>query len=163
MTLDRTAAPEAFDFADSYGITELGPDHRSLDDIYEAIAQARNWWVATVTSTGAPHTVPVWGLISDDHMIFCSDPSSVKSHNLARSTALVVHLESGDDVVIVEGASQVVDPTALPAPFFDEYEAKYDFRPNPADGPFMAHEVLPTKIMSWAEADFAATAVRWRF
>lgn len=163
MPLDRSVTPEAFAFPESYGLSELGPDHRSLDDVYAEIAAARTWWVATVSRSGAPHSVPVWGVIADDRMIFASDPSSVKSQNLALSSRLVVHLESGDDVVIVEADSNVIEADALPDAFFDLYEAKYDFRPNPAEGPFRAHEVLPTKIMTWNEAHFAETAARWRF
>jgi len=163
MSLDRSATPEPFDFPESYGLSELGPDHRSLDDVYATVGAARNWWVATVSRSGAPHSVPVWGVISDDRMIFASDPSSVKSQNLALSSRLVVHLESGDDVIIVEADSRVIEPDDLPDSFFDDYEAKYEFRPNPAEGPFRAHEVLPTKIMSWNEAQFVETAARWRF
>lgn len=163
MTIDRTAEPEQLAIDPAYGLGKLGDDHRSLDSVYDAIRDARNWWVATVSATGRPHAVPVWGLVIDDHMLFSIGPSSIKARNLAANDRLVVHLESGDDVVIVEAATRLVGADELPAGFVDAYEAKYGFRPDPTEEGYMTVEVLPTKIMAWDEAHFAETGVRWRF
>ena len=163
MPLNRHAVPEPLDVADDYGLNELGENHRSLDDVYRAIAEARNWWVVTVTASGRPHAAPVWGLIVEDHMLFCSDASSAKTRNLLAAPGITMHLESGDDVVIVDGTCKVVAAQDLPASFIDAYETKYDFRPDPTASAFTTHEVSPTKVLAWHEADFAATAARWRF
>jgi hypothetical protein len=92
--------------------------------------------------------------------------SSVKARNLAANPALLVHLESGDDVVILEGEAQwltAVDP-ALWQRIADRYDAKYPgFRPDPpsAQGPFVA--LRPQTALGWLESDFVRSATRWRF
>lgn len=163
MALNRDATPEPLDVADDYGLDELGANHRSLDDVYSAIAGARNWWIITVAASGRPHAAPVWGLITDDRMLFCSDGSSVKTRNLRAYPYVTVHLESGDDVIIVDATATTVDAADLPDSFVDDYETKYDFRPDPSAPAFTTHEIHPTKLITWHEADFAATAARWRF
>ncbi len=161
--LQHDVLPEALDVADDYGLNELGENHRSLTDVFGEIATARTWWVATTRPNGSPHAVPVWGVVVDDHMLFCSDAKSRKSAHLRANPKVVVHLESGDDVTIVEAATRVVEASELPVGFVEVYNAKYDHAPDPTAAAFMTHEVLPTKIFSWLESDFAATAVRWRF
>lgn len=163
MPLDRTATALPLDVADDYGLSELGQNHRSLDEIYAAIGAARSWWVCTSRPSSRPHAVPVWGVVVDDHMLFCSDPTSVKTRNLDDNPHVTVHLESGDDVVIVEGVVHNVAPNDLPADFVANYESKYAFAPDPHAPSFTTHEVRPTKILAWDEADFAATAARWLF
>lgn len=95
--------PEALALDPGYGITELGEQHWTLDDVYRRIDDARSWWVITVRRDGRPHAAPVWGVAVDDRIVFSSDPKAAKSANLATNPNIVVHLESGDEVVIVEG------------------------------------------------------------
>jgi hypothetical protein len=77
------------------------------------MAQARNYWIGTTDPDGAPHTVPVWGVWLDDTLFFGGGQTRWM-RNLARNPAALVHLESGDDVVIIEGIAEwVTDRTLL--------------------------------------------------
>lgn len=86
--------------------------------------------------------------------------------NLAANPALVVHLESGDDVVVLEGVAESI--SALDPVLFeriaDQYAAKYNgFRPEPpsAETPFVA---LQCRVaFGWQETDFVRSATRWTF
>lgn len=162
MPLDRNVSPEPLGLAASYGLDQLGPKHASLSEIYDRIAAERNWWIATTSQTH-PHVSPVWGLICEDRMIFCCDPRSLKATNLKNNPHVALHLESGDNVVIVNASASLIAPTELPTTFADDYEAKYAYRPDPDDPNFRAYELHPTKIMSWQEAEVVETAARWRF
>ena len=127
---------------------------------------ARNYWIITTRPDGRPHAAPVWGVWFDGVLYFGTGPASVKARNLRANPALVVHLESGDDVVILEG---VADWLTAAEPFLwqriaDRYAAKYDgFRPDPPSpqGPFVA--LRPTSALGWLEQDFVRSATRWRF
>lgn len=88
---------------------------------------------------------------------------SMKGRNMARNPAIVVHLESGDDVVILEGtAEQVTDP-ALLGRFIDAYDTKYGFRLDSSDLTYGVYALRPKVTMAWLEQDFPNTATRWRF
>ena len=93
----------------------------------ERLLAARNYWVATA----GPHASPVWGLWQDGTLLFSCGRDSRKARALAQDARLVVHLESGDDVVIVEG---VAEPETATVGDVEAYEQKYAYRPNRAKG-----------------------------
>ncbi len=110
----------------TYGISaELGGGTPpAWDQVSQALAAAHNYWIATARPDGRPHAVPVWGVWLEGMFYFSTDPASRKGRDLAANPWLVVHLESGDDVVILEGiAEEESDPTELTR-LADAYEAK---------------------------------------
>ncbi len=127
------------------------------------LAQSRNYWIGTVRPDGRPHAMPVWGLWLDGAFLFSTSRSSQKARNLARNPALVVHLESGDDVVILEGAAEeVVDPAWL-GRFVDAYDSKYQVRVDAGDPKNVIYALRVRTAFAWLEADFPGGATRWRF
>jgi hypothetical protein len=143
-----------------YGITDTPYDVK-WSDIAAKIEASRNYWVSTTRADGRPHAMPVWGVWVNGALYFSTGASSVKGRNLARSPEVVVHLESGDDVVVLEGV--VVRPeTAEFAGYVDAYEAKYSFRPDPS-GTDPTYRVQPRAAHTWLEADFPNSAMRWEF
>ena len=125
--------------------------------VVERMTEARSYWVATARPGGHPHVVPVWGVWLDDRFHFFTDPDSLKARNIRRDSRAVVHLESGDNVVILEGeimrrpaASEIVGA----------YEAKYDMSLGQTPGDVYTLNV--SKALAWTESDFPKTATRWR-
>lgn len=57
--------------------------------------------------------MPVWGIWLGGAVYFGTDRRSRKAKNLAANPSLVIHLESGDDAVILEGAAEEVDDRGL--------------------------------------------------
>jgi len=83
----------------------LVPDNvLSWPEVAERLAPARNYWLCTTTPSGAPHAAPVWGVVTG-HILY-SERRTVKARNLAADPRVVVHLESGEDVVIVRGTAE---------------------------------------------------------
>jgi PPOX class probable F420-dependent enzyme len=149
-----------------YGIAADADGLLPWSHVSEQMAAARNYWIGTVRPDGRPHATPVWGVWVDETFYFGMGPRSVKARNLAANPALAVHLESGDDVVILEGVAErltAVDP-ALFERIADQYAAKYDgFRPEPPtpEAPFVA---LRCRVaLGWLEKDFVRSATRWEF
>jgi hypothetical protein len=138
------------------------------------LTASRNYWVATTGPTGAPHVAPVWGVWVGSALWFGTDPTSAKGRNLARDGRVVVHLESGDEAVIVHGrgrahALEDLDPELLAA-VDGAYAAKYA-DPETGEplhltaGPqgALVHVVRPRLVLGWHEDDFLRSRTRWRF
>src|SRR6266516_3335808 len=102
---------------DGYGSEQSATGLVPWQTVVERVAAARNYWLATTLPNGRPHAAPVWGLWLDGAFYFSTDPSSRKGRNLAAGPELVVHLESGDDVAILEGTAEPVADRALLARF----------------------------------------------
>jgi hypothetical protein len=150
-------------FAPGYGISSDSEGLLPWSYVVEEMTRSRNYWVASTRPDGRPHAVPVWGVWADDALFFGTNPESVKGRNLAADPRLVVHLESGDEVVILEGEVSV-EPLApdLHSRVRAAYAAKYDMDPDslpPADG---WYTLRPAKVLAWHEQDFPRTATRFR-
>ncbi len=79
----------------------------------QRLVPSRGYWLATVTRTGRPHNLPVWGVWdeADHRFAFSCAPSSRKAANLAANPHVVVTVESTVECVAVEGrAERVEDP-----------------------------------------------------
>jgi nitroimidazol reductase NimA-like FMN-containing flavoprotein (pyridoxamine 5'-phosphate oxidase superfamily) len=125
--------------------------------VSERMAAARNYWVHTTRPDGRPHAAPVWGLWHAERFYFGTGPDSRKGRNLAASPHVVVHLESGDEVVIFEGRVELVEDKALLAALDKAYKEKYGF---PLSGGF---RLAPETAFAWREHDFPTSATRWQF
>ncbi len=141
-----------------YGITAERDGLIDWPDVVARLVPARNYWLCTTRPDGRPHAMPVWGLWLAEAVVFSTDPASRKGRNLAARPAAVVHLESGDDVVVLEGVVEPFDGD--PVAFADAYQAKYDVRPDP--GPAQGvYTLRPRVVLAWREADFPRSATRW--
>ena len=130
----------------------------------ERLERARNYWVATTRPDGTPHAAPVWGVWVAGSLYFGTGRGSVKGRNLAHSPELVVHLESGDDVVILEGEVEEVRDRPSFGAIDAAYRAKYGMGVAEAgDDGAVWYVVRPRKAHAWLENDFPNTATRWRF
>lgn len=150
----------------SYGIHREADGILSWSFVDQRLTEARNYWIVTSSPTGEPHAAPVWGVWIGGVLMFGTDADSVKGRNIANRPELIVHLESGDDAVIVHGvASEMVEPEAKVS-MAVAYGAKYGYHPlgDPPDpsAPGLFYEVHPQRVLAWREHDFPHTATRWR-
>lgn len=164
MTDGAAPRPERPDFAAGYGLGDRPHDTATLPwaAVLERLAAARNYWVTSVRGDGRPHAMPVWGVLIDGCVHFSTDSASVKGRNLTRNPACVLHLESGDDVVIVDGRAERVHDRAILGRFVADYRVKYDITVDVDDPAFTVLRVVPAGVLGWLESDFPATATRWR-
>ena len=161
----REPRPTAPRMPAGYGVPADGSGGERLPWSWavERLEAARNYWICTTRRDGRPHAAPVWGLWLDDAVWFSTDRASLKARNLARDPRVVVHLESGDETVILEGeAQEPTDADAL-ARYVQAYEAKYGVRPDPASPGQVMYVVSPRVAQTWREHDYPQTATRWVF
>jgi hypothetical protein len=144
-----------------YGISKKRKGMLDWSWVEGQLERSRNYWICTATPGGRPHAAPVWGLWLEGAVLWSTDDGSRKGRNLRANPAVVVHLESGDDAVMLEGTAETADDVALLAKFADSYQAKYGFRPDPSQGGVYA--LRPSVVLAWTEKDFPNTATRWDF
>jgi hypothetical protein len=129
----------------------------------ERMARARNYWVSTTRPDGRPHVMPVWGVWVDEAFYFGTDRRSRKARNIASNPAMAVHLESGDEVVIVEGRAEEVAGGPALSQVDKAYAEKYGMglSGHPAD--VVLYSLRPRVAFAWREQDFNKSATRWTF
>jgi hypothetical protein len=143
----------------SYGI-QASTDGAGLlpwSFVTSRMGTSRNYWIASVSSDGRPHAAPVWGLWHKEAFFFSTDRNSRKGRNVAIQPQLVVHLESGDEVVIVEGVADPVDDSAILAELDQLYFQKYRFHLDAG----LTYRVTPRVVLAWRETDFPGSATKW--
>jgi hypothetical protein len=147
-----------------YGVPEDESGLLEWSAVAGRLAAAKIYWVCTASGAGVPHAVPVWGAFVDD-VLYLGAGGPRTNRNLAANPRVTVHLESGDNVVIIEG---VVAPWTgaseqLGKAIDDQYAGKYDWRPSSeaADGGIGDgwQVIRPDKIIAWTS--FPADATRW--
>jgi general stress protein 26 len=130
----------------------------------ERLTKSRNYWICTTRPDARPHSIPVWGFWIDGTLYFGTGRASRKSRNLSHNAAVSVHLDSGDDVVILEGTAVEID-------FSDKStikkvdaasRAKYKM-PLMVTPEVVLYSVRPRVVLAWTEKDFPNNATRWQF
>lgn len=144
-------------FAPGYGVPSEPAGMLPWSWAEAQLEASRNYWIVSVRPDGSPHSAPVWGLWVDGAVVFSTSPDSRKGLNLARDPRLVINLESGDDVVILEGE---VETRPLDDRLADLYEAKYDYRPG-GEGDW--YSLRPRVVYAWREQEYPRSVTRFSF
>jgi hypothetical protein len=151
---------------DGYGIPESGEGTLPWRFVEERLAEALNYWIVTVRPDGRPHAMPVWGAWLDGKLFIEGSPETVRHRNLAGNPHVVAHLESGDQVVIIEGeATEAGKPEpALGRRLSQVYSGKYapaGYTPGPdAWDRGGLYVIRPRKVFAWTK--FPQDTTRWR-
>lgn len=153
---------------DGYGIptsTEGLLDWATVEDRLRA---SRHYWLASVRPDGTPHSVPRWGVWVQGRFWYDGAPTTRHARNLRTHPAVTLTLESGTEVVIVEGVSEPTraDADGLGARLaeaFGKYHPQYQPGPDSwadSDGGGL-RVVTPHRALAWF--DFPADCTRFTF
>jgi hypothetical protein len=118
--------------------------------VEQQLIAAGTYWVVA-RSAGHPHPRPVWGIWTGDSLVL-SIGSPVLASALGDDPRCTVHLDSGTDVVVLEGvARRFTEPD-------DEqigaYNDKYDWQYSHDEYGPLTH-VTATMIVAWRSAGWA--------
>ena len=137
-------------------------------EVSERLAAARTYWLDTTLPSGAPHAAPVWGVVTGGTLYLYTERSTVKARNLAADPRVVIHLESGEDVLIVRGTAEDLGPPAQVPAVVAALSAKYT---RPEDRPYLpdadpdfdvVYAIRPQSAMAWRMSDYFASQRRWK-
>jgi general stress protein 26 len=163
QNLQNMPTPGRPRFPNGYGFTPETP-HSPPDWnwVINQIAGSRNYWICTASREGKPHAMPVWGVWGEDTLYFVTKRASKKARNLFENPQVVVHLESGDDVIVLEGIALELKSIVKLGQVAKLYSEKYK-------GDQIFHDIesvfeLQAKVIfSWLERDFHHSATRWTY
>ncbi len=127
------------------------------------LTEAGTYWVVARAS-GQPHPRPVWG-IWHEQLLYLSVGSPALLLALRDGAAVTVHLDSGTDVIIVEGTSTRGAPTS--PELIESYNRKYDWEYQVSQYGELT-QVTPARILAWRSAGWAGrdgfqATGRWDF
>lgn len=145
-------------YVPGYGIPTTTKGMLPWSFVEERLAKAMNYWVCTINPDGRPHARPVWGSWVEGRL--CFGGHGVRwDKNLTANAEVSVHLESGDEVVILEGAvtrvTDMQDPLAKRAA--EVSKKKYGMG---SEGAFWA--LHPRAAFAWTLKSRFQDATRWR-
>lgn len=153
-------------FSKDYGIDPHNPEGMlPWEWVRSRLIQSRNYWLATTKKNGNPHVAPLWGVYLNENLYFGTAKRSQKFQNLLANPSFAVHLESGDETVIVEGKIGIIEDKSIKAEIAKAYSQKYEgYNPSPDFDPnTVIFRVLPEIVFAWTEKDFIKSATRWKF
>ncbi|HEY7782983.1 MAG TPA: pyridoxamine 5'-phosphate oxidase family protein [Ktedonobacterales bacterium] len=145
-----------------YAFSGPGAGQLPWSHAVERLERARYYWLATTRPDGRPHVTPLWGAWVDGALYLDGHPSSRWARNLSANPAASVHLESGDDVLIVEGvvADVTVEPL-LGQRIVAAWIAKYQrLAPKPSDDGIF--RLRPRAARGWS-TESLTDGTRWEF
>jgi len=139
----------------------------SWTEVAGRLSAARTYWLGSTTASGAPHAAPVWGAVTGETLYLYSERSTVKARNLAADPRVVIHLESGEDVLIVHGTAEDVGAPAMVPSVVAALAAKYT---RPQDQQYLpdhdpdfdvVYALRPQAAMAWRLDDYEGSQRRW--
>ncbi|MEX2279032.1 MAG: pyridoxamine 5'-phosphate oxidase family protein [Acidimicrobiia bacterium] len=155
---------------DGYGIPESVDDVLTWERVERALIESSHYWVVTTRPDGRPHAVPRWGVWTRDSFWYDGSPDTVHVKNLVADPRMVLHLESGEHAVVLEGEARPSDPVdsdfgrVLSEQFGVKYGSKgYTPEPDAWSGPDAGGLVVfrPHKALAWF--NFPDDVTRFRF
>ncbi len=149
-----------------YGIPKSKKGTLSWEWARERLDRAIVYRLATTGSDGAPHLIPIWGAWVGDRWYVEGGPTRWQ-RNLRENPRMAIHVEFGDEVVIVEGhAREIMAPAPPQADAILAGYAKYKAATNyEADAANWSAgglwELQPVKAFAWSS--FPMDMTRFRF
>ncbi|MFK5584978.1 MULTISPECIES: pyridoxamine 5'-phosphate oxidase family protein [unclassified Serinicoccus] len=103
---DRPTLPEG------YGLPATSEGLLGWEQVETRLREAQHYWLASVRPDGRPHSVPRWGVWLEGRFWYDGAPSTRHTRNVEANPAVTLTLESGTEVVIVEGDSRATRAAA---------------------------------------------------
>lgn len=99
----------------------------SWDEVEKRLVASKHYWMCSVRPNGRPHVAPRWAVFLDGKIYYDGSPETRHARNLETNPNISVHLESGEEAIILDG---ICAPASPPDPetarrLSVAYRAKY--------------------------------------
>jgi hypothetical protein len=154
-------------YVPEYGIPDTEEGMLPWSHVAKRMEKALNYWICTVSPEGEPHATPVWGMWLNETFYFDGSPQTRRGRNMAANPHVAIHLESGDEVLILRGVVEQINgrdrefSTRLAAGYAAKYQHK-GYAPAPDTWDQGGLYVLrPRVVFAWTK--FPQDTTRWIF
>ena len=134
--------------------------------VEERLIRSHDYWLATVTPSGAPHLMPVWAVWYGAKLWFSSSIGSRKTRNLAEEARCTISTEEPLEPVVVSGqAERVTNRSDLEA-MIAAVNAKYgtDYTLEMVDPVVNSvYAMTPEWVFALDSNDFVGSPTRFSF
>jgi hypothetical protein len=111
-------------------------------------------WVASASTLGAPHLVPLSLAWDGACIVIALAPTSVTAHNIVGSGRARCAVGTTRDVAIVDAVlEQAVGAAHAPPELADAYATQADWDPRASGGDFSFLVLRPSRIQAWRNED----------
>lgn len=167
--METTPTPDRPILPDGYGLPGTTDGLLRWEQVEPRLREAQHYWLGSVRPDGRPHAVPRWGVWLDGRFWYDGAPTTRHTRNVEVNPAVTLTLESGTEVVIVEGESHATsaEPDRLGARLaeaFGKYAASgYSPAADSWSGPDGGglRVVVPHRVLAWF--DFPTDCTRFVF
>lgn len=90
---------------DGYGVPGTDEGLLAWPEVERRLIASKSYWLTSVRPDGTPHSVPRWGVWVDGRFYYDGAPTTRHARNVEANPACTLTLESGTEVVIVDGHS----------------------------------------------------------
>ncbi|MDO3703174.1 pyridoxamine 5'-phosphate oxidase family protein [Micromonospora sp. C28SCA-DRY-2] len=133
-----------------------------LRDTRAKLAGEVDLWVATASSSGGVHLIPLSYLWDGATFLISTPRASITGRNLLADPRVRLSLGPTRDVVIVDGTAEPVDIADLGPETGDAFATRTGFDPRQLDEPYQYFRIRPRRIQAWREANELAGRVLMR-
>ena len=160
IRIDRPVIPA------EYGIPKTTTGLLPWSHVHGRLAAARVYWIATSGPGGVPRVRPLDGLWLDGVLYVGGSPETRWARDLEHNQQVAVHLDDGQDVVILEGVAELLehgverDVAVRLAALSNEKYPQYGMTPESYSGPG-PFAIRPRIAFAWTA--FPTDVTRFRF
>jgi hypothetical protein len=123
-----------------------------ITDTLATLRREVDCWVATSDpDSGAPHLVPLSFTWDGKTVLLSTSASSPTGRALAATKRARLGFGATRDVVMVDGAVEVIEAADLPAEEGDSFVARTGFDPRTLRSRYPYFRVRPTRVQAWRE------------
>ena len=154
---------------DGYGVPETTEGMLTWEQVEPRLRDSLHYWISSVRPDGRPHSVPRWGVWIDGRFWYDGAPTTRHTRNVERHPAVTLTLESGTEVVIVEGESHATraDPDDLGSRLAEAFGKYASAGYTPGADSWAGEDggglrvVTPRLVMAWFAFPTDVTRFTW--
>jgi hypothetical protein len=150
------------DIPKEYGIATGKKGMLEWEWVVNELEKSKSYWLISLYPDGRPHCVPSWGAWVDNRLYFSGGDMTRHAKNLAANPNMIMHLESGDNAVIVHGIAEKAEN--VPPETMKKVEAAYVAKYGMGEG--ATYSLVPHKVLAWTSGeggDFGSSPTRFLF
>jgi hypothetical protein len=130
------------------------PAERKADTLKLLGSRDLDAWVASSSSTGAAHLVPLSVAWDGQRLILATEPAAVTTRNVVDTARARLAVGGTRDVVMIDAALDETSPAdGAPDSVVEVYAAQAGWNPRTAGVPYVLLILRPLRIQAWREAN----------